>query len=52
VEVPVAVAGFSGATAARILAEAGRRAHVIDARQHVGGDTWNTRNGLGVRVRP
>jgi UDP-galactopyranose mutase len=39
VEVPVVGAGLSGTAVARILAEAGRRVHVIDRRQHFGGDT-------------
>ena len=52
VDVLVVGAGFSGATAARILAEAGHRVHVVDRRPHVGGNAWDTRDRWGVRVHP
>lgn len=52
VDVLVVGAGFSGATAARLLAEAGHRVHVIDRRPHVGGNAFDTRDRWGVRVHP
>ena len=50
VDVLVVGAGFSGATAARIVAEAGYRVHVIDRRPHVAGNAWDTLDERGVRV--
>ena len=50
VDVLVVGAGFSGTTAARILAEAGRRVYVIGRRRQVGADNWETGNRPGVRV--
>jgi UDP-galactopyranose mutase len=52
VDVLVVGAGFSGATAARCLADAGHRVHVIDRRAHVGGNAWDTRDRFGVRIHP
>jgi UDP-galactopyranose mutase len=52
VDVLVVGAGFSGATAARQIAEAGYRVHVIDRRPHVGGNAWDTLDRFGVRVHP
>ncbi|MDU8930042.1 UDP-galactopyranose mutase [Alisedimentitalea sp. MJ-SS2] len=44
-------AGLSGAVIARVLAEAGHRATVIDARPHVGGNCHTERDGdTGVMV--
>ena len=45
-DVLVVGAGFSGATAARLVAEAGYRVHVIDRRAHVGG------KAVGVKKSP
>jgi UDP-galactopyranose mutase len=52
VDVLVVGAGFSGATAARLLAEAGWRVHLIDRRPHVGGNAWDTHDRWGVRIHP
>ncbi len=40
-------AGFSGATAARLLAEAGERVLVIDSRQHIAGNAYDSPNKAG-----
>lgn len=52
VDVLVVGAGFSGATAARLIAEAGYRVHVIDRRPHVGGNAWDTVDRHGIRIHP
>jgi UDP-galactopyranose mutase len=42
-------AGFAGATIARELAErGGRRVLVIERRDHIGGNAYDTRNGAGI----
>lgn len=43
-------AGFSGATSARLLAEAGHRCVVIDRRPHVGGNAYDHVDEHGVLV--
>jgi UDP-galactopyranose mutase len=43
-------AGFAGATYARVLAEAGYTVHVIDRRDHIGGNAADFIDGNGVRV--
>lgn len=43
-------AGFSGATIARELAEAGHDITVIDKRNHVAGNAFDFRNAHGIRV--
>ena len=43
-------AGFSGATIARELAEAGHDITVIDKRNHVAGNAYDFRNSHGIRV--
>ncbi len=44
-------AGFTGATAARLLAEqAGAHVTVIDQRAHIGGNAYDERNAAGVLV--
>lgn len=43
-------AGFSGATIARELAEAGHKITVIDVRAHVGGNAYDYVNNYGIRV--
>ncbi len=49
-EVLVVGSGLSGATAARILAEAGHRVLVIEKRSHIGGNVYDFRDEAGVRV--
>src|ERR1700733_5877910 len=43
-------AGFAGATYARTLAEAGYTVHVIDRREHIGGNAADWVDANGVRV--
>lgn len=43
-------AGFSGATIARELAEAGNQITVIDQRSHIGGNAYDYLNEHGIRV--
>lgn len=43
-------AGFSGATIARELADAGHRVDVIDRRPHVAGNAYDRVNEYGIRV--
>lgn len=43
-------AGFSGATAARCLADAGKRVLIIDKRDHIGGNAYDYVNEHGVRI--
>lgn len=43
-------AGFSGATVARVLADAGQKIVVIDRRDHVAGNAHDFVNPLGIRV--
>lgn len=45
VDTIVVGAGVSGVTAARLLADAGRRVIVLEARDRVGGRTWTDRSG-------
>lgn len=49
-EILVVGAGFSGATVARTLADAGYKIVVIDQRQHVAGNAHDFVNTLGIRV--
>ncbi|MGH8851071.1 MAG: UDP-galactopyranose mutase [Casimicrobiaceae bacterium] len=44
--------GFTGATAARVLAEAGRRVLAIDRRPHVGGNAFDVTDRHGIRIHP
>ncbi|MFB0926907.1 MAG: NAD(P)-binding protein, partial [Acidimicrobiales bacterium] len=46
----IAGAGFSGASIARELAEAGHVCHVFDTRDHVGGNCHTERHETGVLV--
>lgn len=46
----IAGAGFSGAVIARELAEAGHDIDVVDARDHIGGNSHTHRNADGVMV--
>jgi UDP-galactopyranose mutase len=43
-------AGFSGATVARVLAEAGFEVLVIDKKDHLGGHAYDFVNAAGIRV--
>jgi len=43
-------AGFSGAVIARELAEHGFNVHVIDKRQHIGGNAYDETNEFGIRI--
>lgn len=43
-------AGFSGATIARELAEAGHHVDIIDKRLHLAGNAYDETNRLGIRV--
>lgn len=43
-------AGFAGATAARLLAEAGHEVLVIDKRDHIAGNAYDYVNEHGIRV--
>ncbi|WKB54329.1 UDP-galactopyranose mutase [Eleftheria terrae] len=45
-------AGFAGSTCARVLAEAGHRVHVIDKRDHIGGNAYDRYDEHGVLVHP
>ena len=48
----IAGAGFSGATAARCLAEAGRRVLLLERRRHLGGNAYDCYDEAGVLVHP
>ena len=43
-------AGFSGAVIARELAEIGHVVHIIDKRNHIGGNAFDFVNELGIRI--
>ena len=43
-------AGFSGSTVARMLADAGRKTHVIDRRSHIAGNAYDEPDEWGVLV--
>ena len=43
-------AGFSGATVARTLADAGKRVTIIDKRSHVAGNAFDFINDYGIRI--
>lgn len=49
-KVLVVGAGLSGAVIARELAEAGHYVHVIDKRDHVAGNAFDSTNRFGIRV--
>ena len=46
----IAGAGFAGAVAARVLAEAGRRVLVLEQRPHVGGNTFDCLDASGILI--
>lgn len=43
-------AGFSGATIAYELARSGHKVHVIDERDHIGGNAYDYTNEFGIRI--
>ena len=43
-------AGFAGATIARMLADAGHKAVVIDKRDHIAGNAYDYTNEYGIRI--
>ena len=43
-------AGFAGATIARMLADAGHKAVVIDKRDHIAGNAYDYENEYGIRI--
>jgi len=45
-------AGFAGAVAARVLAEAGYSVTIIDKRPHIGGNAYDTFDENGVLIHP
>jgi UDP-galactopyranose mutase len=49
-DILVVGAGFSGATIAHQLAEAGYNIHVIDKRDHLGGNAFDYINEYGIRI--
>ncbi|MGH8712810.1 MAG: UDP-galactopyranose mutase [Casimicrobiaceae bacterium] len=50
VDVLVVGLGFTGATAARVLADAGHRVLAIDRREHVGGNAYDAADRHGIRI--
>ena len=44
--------GFAGLTAARVLADAGFRVHLVDRRNHVGGNAFDTTDAHGILIHP
>jgi len=51
-DVLIVGAGFAGSVCARVLAEAGRKVLVIDKRDHIGGNAYDTYNEHGVLIHP
>lgn len=45
-------AGFAGSTCARVLAEAGCRVHIVDKRDHIGGNAFDRLDEHGVLIHP
>ncbi|WP_240125711.1 UDP-galactopyranose mutase [Thermomonas alba] len=45
-------AGFAGSVCARQLADAGWRVLVVDARPHIGGNAFDTRDAAGLLIHP
>jgi UDP-galactopyranose mutase len=44
--------GFAGITAARVLADAGLRIHLVDRRNHIGGNAFDTTDAHGILIHP
>ena len=51
-DVLVAGMGFAGLTVARALADAGLRVHLVDRRDHIGGNAFDTTDAHGVVIHP
>ena len=51
-DVLIVGAGLAGSVSARVLAEAGRQVLVIDKRNHIGGNAYDTYDGYGVLIHP
>ena len=51
-DVLVAGMGFAGLTTARVLADAGFRVHLVDRRNHIGGNAFDTTDAHGVLIHP
>jgi UDP-galactopyranose mutase len=49
-DVLVVGAGFAGCTLARLVAERGARVHLVERRDHIGGNAWDCLDAHGVRV--
>lgn len=45
-------AGIAGSTAARVLAEKGKKILVIDKRNHIGGNCYDTKDDAGILIHP
>lgn len=45
-------AGFAGSTAARTLADQGRRCLIVDKRPHIGGNAYDCKDEQGVLIHP
>ena len=45
-------AGFAGSVCARVLAEAGRSVHLIDRRDHIGGNAHDRVDAHGILIHP
>jgi UDP-galactopyranose mutase len=52
VDVLIVGIGFAGATSARVLADAGFRVHLVDRRNHIGGNAFDTTDAHGIVVHP
>ncbi|OGI03699.1 MAG: UDP-galactopyranose mutase [Candidatus Melainabacteria bacterium GWF2_37_15] len=50
-DVIIAGAGFSGSSAARILAERGKKVLLIEKRDHVGGNCYDLKNAFGITIQ-
>ena len=48
----VAGMGFAGITSARALADKGFRVHLVERRNHIGGNAFDTLDAHGIRVHP
>ncbi|MEO8303459.1 MAG: UDP-galactopyranose mutase [Betaproteobacteria bacterium] len=51
-DILVAGMGFAGLTAARVLADAGHRVHLVDRRNHIGGNAHDSLDAHGILVHP